>query len=117
MSAAAKPSDPKVPDYSWLALLLAGYLVFALTVTWLGIFLGISITPFHLPLLSLAFVALALLLRRDKTELFWVAILILASFLIALVFIDRSWDSLMYHKRAVIALADGWNPVYETLGI
>jgi hypothetical protein len=101
-----------------LPILLVGYLAFLLALTWLGFFLGIAITRYHLAILSLAFVSLVFVTGRQwRAQLPWMALSVLASLLISLVFIDRSWDSLWYHKRAVIALADGWNPAYQILSI
>ncbi|MFV1994361.1 MAG: hypothetical protein ACC661_02900, partial [Verrucomicrobiales bacterium] len=39
--------------------------------------------------------------------------IVAASTLVAGRFLDLSWDGQGYHQRAIIALADGWNPVWD----
>ena len=101
-----------------LPLLLVSYLVFLLVFSWAGFFVGIQITRYHFPLLSLAFgYAVWARFATSRKEILWMGAFVIASLGISLLFIDRSWDSLWYHKRAMIALADGWNPVYQALNI
>src|SRR5262249_4085747 len=73
---------------------------------------------YHFPLLTLAFIALVYVRgRRWRAHLPRLALFLVASLVVSMLFIDRSWDGNWYHKRAIIALADGWNPVYQILGI
>src|SRR5205085_1490386 len=100
-----------------LAILLLAYLVTLLTVAWLGFFARVPVTVYHLPLSTALYLAL-FGTRREWRRLLWPAVLwIVVAMLFAIAFVDRSWDGLWYHKRAAIALADGWNPVYATLDV
>lgn len=43
------------------------------------------------------------------------SIILLASTLSVTKIYDKSWDGMTYHQIAIIKLAEGWNPVYESL--
>lgn len=44
------------------------------------------------------------------------ALVHVGAYAVARVFFDSSWDGLAYHQEAVLRLAAGWNPIYESLG-
>ena len=44
------------------------------------------------------------------------ALACVAAGLAASVFPDNSWDGLAYHQEAVLRLAAGWNPLFESSG-
>jgi hypothetical protein len=52
--------------------------------------------------------------------IFLLIIILLAQLLTSLntasSFFDISWDGMTYHQEAVIRLAEGWNPLHQTLG-
>jgi len=107
-----------------LILLIIGFFIFIVVYIRVGFFFGISIS--NLTLL-LAFTLYCLILAlffsifkfaKSKIENFIVLLVFVISSLLLLVgsyflsqTFDTSWDGQGYHQSAVIALANGWNPV------
>lgn len=98
-----------------LSLLMAIY-----TVGTLGLFVGIPISAWQLPLAVLLTLAAGWRFTRRllhwKTQLnlalLLLGILLLSGILAALI-LDTSWDGQWYHLPAIVRLGKGWNPIRD----
>lgn len=89
----------------------------------LGFLMGVPLTPYAwLPVVGLLSLAAREQARRSFPETPWkaaftaqlsAALLALTALLVAGSVLDTSWDGQAYHLRAVVALSDGWNPVWD----
>jgi len=104
-----------------LLVLLLGWPAMVVVLSGIGFWLGVAVTPFHLwTALSLAVlgaIVVASSLRHCiYAVVIFVLIVLLGSYSIGQIY-DLSFDGQVYHIPAVIALADGWNPIHaQTLG-
>lgn len=91
-------------------LLLFSVLSFGL----LGLALGIGLGVYSFLLGLLACVVLAFVFDKQLLKMlgFTVCFLALWTFLCAFLF-DWSYDAMYFHKQAIIALKEGWNPFYQ----
>jgi hypothetical protein len=96
------------PRQVGITVLLFAGLTFVLG--WLWLAAGGTIGPALAPVAALA--ALALAGRRWPVALGFLGVLG-GSLLVAALFYDVSWDGQAYHQEAVLALAQGWNPLRE----
>lgn len=88
----------------------------------LVLLLGASLTPLvWLPVIGFLLVAAREQARRSFPDAPWravalaqlsAAMMALTALLVAGMILDTSWDGQAYHQRAVLALSDGWNPVW-----
>ncbi|MCD8317280.1 MAG: hypothetical protein LUB61_07780, partial [Eggerthellaceae bacterium] len=93
----------------------------AMAVSSLGFWVGLS--PSALTVLIAAVLAAAItIIFAGKRERGRAAIAVLLTILIAILcliiaglFVDTSYDGNSYHKLAIAALADGWNPLYQSI--
>ncbi len=92
--------------------------VFSLLISSLLFACGLSINPFIFPIsVILSFLVVYLITKENKEEfvpsvLLSFSLLLLALFMSGL-FNDGSWDGQTYHQDAILALKNGWNPIYE----
>lgn len=94
---------------------LIGLLTFTMVLPSIGIFMNITINPVFLMLAIACSLGMCIILNRNR--LFEVAIALISGIIIVILccFIciqiyDMLCDSTMYHKLAVHALTNGWNP-------
>jgi hypothetical protein len=97
------------------------FLFIYLSITQVGFLLGLSISPLHLPISILAAFAVAYLCQAEKKDLRTAVItgailfiIFLISISASILLIDIWWDSRGYHAQAMVGLAEGWNPVYQS---
>lgn len=83
-------------------------LFFKIPVNTFSFYLGAIVVCFYL-----AYIPGFDMKERQKALIILFFTLLLSSF--ASFFFDVSWDGQNYHQEAIIRLAHGWNPVYETL--
>ena len=89
----------------------------------LSLILGMGVTPFHLPLAAGLTIVVGFYsanrmgIGRVKpiTSMAYFVVAVILSIIIAMLFYDRSFDGQAYHQEAIIQLAAGWNPYYDTL--
>jgi len=116
---AAQPLDQIAPNgldrlVAELMLLGSVFMAGLLCSGWLGLWFGISVTSWHLPVVALGVVVLAR--QRRGSAAVALLILILAfgvSVLGARAMFDGSWDGMVYHQLAIVAFRDGWNPTVD----
>lgn len=117
------PHLPKLPiSISNIVLMTGEFLLFLLvylmTLPALGLFVGLTITPITLMVAIIFAVGTCVALNRDRILdasvgfIVGLIIMIVCCLLIGYVR-DFSFDSDMYHKLAVHALGNGWNPLVE----
>lgn len=117
------PHLPKLPISISNIVLMTGefllfLLVYSMTLPALGLFVGLTITPITLLVAIIFAVGTCVALNRDRilgVSVGFIAgliIMIICCLLIGYVR-DFTWDSDMYHKLAVHALGNGWNPLVE----
>lgn len=90
------------------------------TISCIGFFLGIRISPYHFPL---SFLTSAILFLYNVKKIVKISVaflhlaiitlLLFAVFFICINLLDTSYDGLWYHQPAIIRLAEGWNPIYN----
>lgn len=99
------------------SVLFVGYVIFCASVVLLA---NQMIHPVIVPA-SVLFTLLTLMLKIRREKTYWLKLVViwLVLFVIALVLCgwvyDVSWDGNAYHKGAVGYLAQGWNPLYQTM--
>lgn len=89
----------------------------------LGLILGLPIGPLHLPIAILVTWIIGYLSSANLginklaalSSLVTVLVIIALSVAAAASFYDRSFDGQAYHQEAILQLAAGWNPYYDTL--
>lgn len=111
-----------------LAMFSLGLMVFLVLFVNAGFLLGFTITKFTLPIALIAYVVvlIGIFLRvlQFKTHVgkfivafcLFVVTALLMSFISVQYFsqtYDTSWDGQGYHSNGVIALSNGWNPMYQ----
>lgn len=102
------------------AIYLLLIMVNILFITTLLYFFKITVTPLHLPIIYLlSTIAFCLFYKKDKIINKIIPILIGTILFITTIFIsgniyDTTADGNTYHKLAIGALKNGWNPVYES---
>ena len=114
--------DKKVSGYSMkLAASLIFFIFSNIFITSLLFIFNISITLFQ-PILAVLLTILFIYFLFRKESIFNIAVAIFAATLVicSSVFIssitfDDTFDGTAYHKSAVGALKNGWNPVYESV--
>jgi hypothetical protein len=101
-----------------LSVLLIGWPATVVLLTGIGFCLGISIGPFHLWFGLLIATIAAATVASSLSSLSYaftilISIVLLGCCSVGQLF-DLSFDGQVYHIPAVIALADGWNPMLHT---
>lgn len=122
----------KVISLDFLTALFSGYLLFIVGITRISFLAHSVITPITLIVATISYFFLVVFLylfgvlsflsgKKDAYDFF--STTLLAFFSMCLVFIsssffaktyDSSWDGQGYSQTAIIALANGWNPVYQS---
>lgn len=79
---------------------------------------GGRIYPFLLPLaVGLTLLSIYFLTKKSLSEFLSSSILFLIFFFLSLwlssLFYDYSWDGRCYHQETIVALKNGWNPIYQ----
>jgi hypothetical protein len=92
-----------------LALLLFAGLTFALG--WLCLAAGGTVNPWLAPVSALLAIALSAGRRSPWAVAAATAAVIGGALVAAALFYDVSWDGQAYHQEAVLAFAEGWNPL------
>ncbi|MCL2703498.1 MAG: hypothetical protein FWE91_07840 [Defluviitaleaceae bacterium] len=106
-------------DYSFAeraayAALLIFVVVYAAAM--LGLFFGAGISAYTLPIGIVLTTGYAVLKDRPLLKAICVALgALFACVFVSGLIIDASFDGMYFHKHAVIALKEGWNPVYQEL--
>lgn len=103
------------------AMFLMMMMTLVLIITNLLFVCKIGITKFHLPILYVISIAIWLLIMKKKVRraIMGVIIATLVFFLFSFVsgkIYDMTADGNTYHKLAVGALKNGWNPIYQSVG-
>ncbi len=104
------------------AIFLLVFITITLVFTNILFILNISITKFHLPISFLISFILFFFLNKEKGN----KIKLVSSFISVVIFLlftvvvgsvyDGTSDGNTYHKLAVGAMKNGWNPVYQSVG-
>lgn len=95
-------------------------LTMTIVITSLLFFVKVGISNFHLPIISIISIIAYLILRKNGIKKAIGAIMIgllvfsVSTFAIGKIY-DSTADGNTYHKLAVGALKNGWNPVYEDI--
>lgn len=90
-----------------------------LFITTILFFVNITVTGYHLPIITIIAIGITLLFyKKDNTKINIIAILIGLVIFAGTTFIegkiyDTTADGNTYHKLAIGALKNGWNPNYE----
>ena len=113
-----KEDITEVIKKSAIFLLLETVLI--LVITTLLFFVKITITPLHLPIITiLAIILYFIFYRKDRKKINIIAV-ILAIFIFAVITLiegkiyDITADGNTYHKLAIGCMKNGWNPCYES---
>ncbi len=91
-----------------------------LLITTIAYFIKITVTPFHLPIIYiLSIIEFCIFYKKEKWQEKLIPILIgtvvfVASIIISNNVYDITADGNTYHKLAIGALKNGWNPSYES---
>ena len=102
-----------------LSVSLMTFFAFIIVVTRIGFLMNVPINRFTLWFALCVFVASALLIFKTqaiKTIVLFLGVLVLlglSAYFLSKTY-DTSWDGQGYHQSAVIALKNGWNPIYES---
>ncbi len=101
------------------AIFLLIEIVAILLITTILFFVNITVTGFHLPIITIiAIIATILFYKKDNMKINIVAIIIGLVIFSGVTFVegkiyDTTADGNTYHKLAIGALKNGWNPNYE----
>lgn len=101
------------------AIFLLIEMVALLTITTALFFVNVTVTGFHLPIITMIAIGITLLFyKKDNIKINVVAILIGLVIFAGVTLIegkiyDTTADGNTYHKLAIGALKNGWNPNYE----
>lgn len=113
-----KESIIEVIKKSAIFLLLETVLI--LLITTLLFFIKVTITPFHLPVITiLAIIAFLIFYKKDSKKINVISV-ILAILIFAIITLvegkiyDSTADGNTYHKLAIGCMKNGWNPCYES---
>lgn len=92
------------------------FLVYTMVIPALGFFIGLTIGPLTMLISLICTVLTCLILNRKSMLTVSIAfalslVLIMSSCLICMQIYDMTWDPIMYHKLAVYALGNGWDPL------
>lgn len=91
-----------------------------LLITAIAYFIKITVTPFHLPIIYvLSIIEYCIFYKKEKWQEKLIPILVgtvvfIASIIISSNVYDTTADGNTYHKLAIGALKNGWNPSYES---
>ena len=99
------------------AFLLVLFPFFCFVLGSLGFLVGLPLTKWYAAV-AFALTLCVLKLRKKSWRDWRSAVLIflglqLIFMVVGALHVDNSWDARLYHKPAVILMADGWNPVWE----
>lgn len=114
-------------SFQLFSLLLLGYQLFIVLFVRIGFFFNIPISNYSLPLSLLVYLSLTtwiltfikfnkISLIKGITIVFCFCILHIVFYLSTFLFArsyDLSWDGQGYQQTAIIALSQGWNPVFQ----
>ncbi len=117
------PSLSRLPISISSTILLAGLfllflLAYLMSIPAIGFFFGLTITPITLMVAILLSIGTLTALNRHRIldvslgSIFGLIIMFTCCLIIGC-FYDFSWDSDMYHKLAIHALGNGWNPLVD----
>ncbi len=101
------------------AIFLLVEIVTILLITTLLFFINVTVTGWHLPIITIISIGITLLFyKKDNIKINIVAILLGLIIFTGVTFIegkiyDTTADGNTYHKLAIGALKNGWNPNYE----
>ncbi len=103
------------------SLIAFGFLIFEIVFIRIGLFAGVPVTSLTLILSFVIYSAALAFIISSTSQKFapLVAFIGLNLFLAGVAFLlgftfDTSWDGQGYHQTAVIALSQGWNPVWHS---
>lgn len=112
--------------YDYFNLLSIGYLIFTVLFTRVGFLLNITINSYTLLCSFILYVSFTFFITsfnivglNTKNKLFSfigfvvVSLCLYAGALLIAYTYDLSWDGQGYHQTAIIALSQGWNPIYQ----
>ena len=91
-----------------------------LLITTIAYFIKITVTPFHLPIIYvLSIIEYCIFYKKEKWQEKLIPVLIgtvifITSIIISSNVYDTTADGNTYHKLAIGALKNGWNPSYES---
>lgn len=103
------------------AIYLLMFMANVLIVTTLLYFVKVTVTPYHLPIIYIiTVVTFCFLYKREKwvnklISILVATILLASSILVCGNIYDTTADGNTYHKLAIGALKNGWNPSYESV--
>lgn len=102
------------------ALFLLIFMTLVLFITSILFIFKVTITKFHLPIIYILSVLIFIIWKKRKWKQALIAVLISGSvFFISAFSIGKIYDSTAdgntYHKLAVGALKNGWNPIYQNV--
>ena len=113
-----KDSIIEIIKKSSIFLLLETVLI--LLITTLLFFIKVTVTPFHLPVITiLAIIAFLIFYKKDSKKINVISV-ILAILIFAIITLvegkiyDSTADGNTYHKLAIGCMKNGWNPCYES---
>ena len=101
------------------AMFLLVEIIAILLITTILFFINVTVTGWHLPIITIIAIGLTLLFyRKDNIKINIVAILLGFIIFTGVTFVegkiyDTTADGNTYHKLAIGALKNGWNPNYE----
>lgn len=101
------------------AIFLLIEMIAILLITTILFFINVTISAFHLPIITLIAIAVYMLFyKKDNTKINIIAIVIGVIILAGTTFVegkiyDTTADGNTYHKLAIGSMKNGWNPVYE----
>lgn len=96
----------------FLALLVFGFLALDLLLCAGSLIFGYSIGLWQMPIALIMTVSFGVIVRKYSiTGLF--LLIFIGSLLLSYFTFDTTFDSISYHKPAIVFLSQGWNPIYE----
>lgn len=101
------------------AIFLLIEIIAILLITTILFFVNVTITPFHLPIITLIAIAgYMLFYKKDNMKVNIIAIIIGIIIFAGVTFVegkiyDTTADGNTYHKLAIGCMKNGWNPAYE----
>lgn len=105
-----------------MALFIISFIFVTNIITTLGWLVKIPITSFHLIIGFILNILVVYFLQKkkfafEKKDYLKVVIgsllVVIISFIVAILFMDISYDGSWYHLTSIIRMKDGWNPIYE----
>lgn len=101
------------------AIFLLIEIIAILLITTILFFVNVTITPFHLPIITLIAIAgYMLFYKKDNMKINIIAVIIGMLIFVGVTFVegkiyDTTADGNTYHKLAIGSMKNGWNPAYE----